>query len=132
MANLRAQAEKDLFYCVEKDWSVPVVLIDPAGNTIDRAVGGDRPLRGLFFNDCLRLHPDTGERIVVGEPWLLLRRKSLKRVPEAGETWIVKAPLDPFADAPLHTFLMDPTRAPEPGSTIGYIKLFLRQTEQQQ
>jgi len=129
MANLRAMIEADLAETLEGDFSSPVVLIDPEGQTIATNVTG-RPLVGLVLLDSVRVNPDTGEEVVVGNPVITLRRSSLERVPMAGETWLVKIPTDPTRPEVTEAFIADPTRPPEGGRSIGFVKLYLRRVEQ--
>ena len=129
MANLRKRIEADLAITLEGDCSLPVILVDPDGHTIDETVDG-RPLTGQVLYDTVRVSPDTGEDIIVNNPVVTLRRSSLSRVPAAGEAWLVKIPESPLDGAELIPFMFDPSRPTEGGKSIGYVKLFLRKAKQ--
>ena len=121
--NLRERTEQDLAYSLEGDWALPVTLISPDGET-------QADIGGQVLYDTVRVNPDTGEDMVVNKPVVSLRRSSLDRVPVEGEKWIVKIPLDPRTDAALADFMLDPTRPPEGGRSIGFIRLYLRKVIQ--
>ena len=67
---------------------------------------------------------------MVNNPIVVLRRSSLERVPVAGEKWLVKIPIDPVEGSTIDDFIIDPTRPPEGGRSIGFIRLYLRKAEQ--
>jgi hypothetical protein len=117
--DLRAIAERDLANPF-RDWGQDVVLIDPDGVSYS--------VRGQVFDDSMRVNPDTGDEVIVSEPRVKLRRSQLDRVPAAGETWLVKAALDPGGEA--ETFSVDSTRPPETGRSIGVVILFLQRAVQ--
>ena len=127
--NLRERIETDLKTSLEGVWGLPVVLISPDGEVINTSLnGGD--LFGQVLYDTIRVNPETGEPMVVGNPIVTLRRSSLSRVPVSGEKWIVKIPTDPSETATLEDFINDPTRPVEGGRSIGFIKLYLRRARQ--
>ena len=129
MASLRAKIEADLKHTLEGDFALPVVLIDPDGQTISQGIDG-RPLCGQVLYDTVKVNPETGEDFIVNNPVVTLRRSSLSRVPLAGEVWLVKIPLNPLHPEELAPFLVDPTRPPEGGRSIGFVKLYLRKADQ--
>jgi hypothetical protein len=129
--NLRDLAERDLSVSLEGDWGVPVALLSPQGVwQRTRAGSDDEPLTGQVLYDTVRLNPETGERVVIPAPIVVLRRSSLTQVPVAGETWLVEAPIAPTAGAAVVQFVLSPTRPPEGGSSIGFIRLYLQAVEQ--
>jgi hypothetical protein len=127
--NLRERAELDLATTLEGGFSLPVELVDPDGNEITTSLnGGD--LRGQIIYDTTKLNPDTGEEMVINKPVVSLRRSSLARVPAAGENWFVRIPVDPKTTADKESFVFDPTRPPEGGRSLGFIRIYLRRAEQ--
>lgn len=131
MTNLRQLAESDLALTLESEnqFGLPIVLIDPDGNKIDQSIHGGA-LLGQVLYETVSVNPDTGEEMTVNNPVVTLRRSSLVRVPEPGEKWLVKIPVDPTADAPVEDFIFDPTRAPSGSRSIGFITLYLRRAVQ--
>lgn len=129
--NLREKIEQDLGVTLEGAFSLPVSLIAPDG-TIQSTKKGDRDtdLTGQILYDTVVEDPVTGGRVVINEPIVTLRRSSLIRVPEARETWSVKIPLDPNDPGTLTTFILDPTKSPEGGRSIGFIRLYLKKAVQ--
>lgn len=130
MVNLRQRAEIDLQTTLEKEWKIPVVLISPDGVVYDKSVNDNKPLGGQVLYDTLVLNPETGDTFVTNNPVVTLRRSSLARVPLSEETWIVKIPTSPDEGAPIEDFVIDPTRSPEGGKSIGFIRLYLIRAEQ--
>jgi hypothetical protein len=128
--NLREQIESDLSRTLEKEYGLPVVLIDPDGNTIEVSQNDGQPLVGQVLYDTVRINPDTGEEMIVNNPIVSLRRSSLSRVPQAGENWIVKIPTDPSTTAAKEDFIISSTRPPEGGRSIGFIRLYLQRAKQ--
>jgi hypothetical protein len=122
--NLREQVESDLAVSLEGDWALPVELVTPDGEVIDDIPGAQ------ILYDTVRVNPDTGEEMVVNNPIVVLRRSSLSRVPQPGEVWAVRIPVTPSTTAPLADFVIDPTRPPEGGASIGFIRLYLRKAKQ--
>lgn len=127
MENLRQQIEADLHESIEGEWKVPVELTSPDGvkqiyskNNPTELLGG----QVLYFSR--RDNPSTGEVVVVNQPVVTLRVSSLDRVPMSGETWAVKIPISPAPGAPEISFLFTATRAPEHGTDIGFIRLYLQ------
>ena len=121
--NLRELAEKDLGASLEGEWSLPVNLVDPDGVRYDG-------LRGQILFDIVRVNPETGEEVTVKTPVVSLRRSSLARVPEPGENWIVEIPETPSELADKIQHVLSPTRPPEGGGSIGFIRLYLQLVEQ--
>jgi hypothetical protein len=121
--NLRELAESDLLTTLEGEWALPVTLISPDAET-------QTGIMGQVLYDTVRVNPETGEDMVVGNPVVSLRRSSLNRVPLSGENWIVKIPTIPSFTAPLEDFVIDPTRPIEGGRSIGFIRLYLRKVVQ--
>lgn len=121
--NLRERVERDLAITLEGQWSLPVNLIGPDGIRIDG-------LRGQVLYDIVRLNPDTGEDVVVNTPVVTLRRSTLARIPLAGENWLVEIPETPSETATMRQYVISPTRPPEGGASIGFIRIYLQQVEQ--
>jgi hypothetical protein len=129
--NLRELAERDLSISLEGDWGATVALLSPAGVWQRYRVGSATELlRGQVLYDTVRMNPDNGERMVIPNPVVTLRRSSLVRVPVAGENWLVEIPTAPVAGAPVGQYVISPTRPPEGGSSIGFIRLYLQIVEQ--
>lgn len=121
--NLRELAEKDLGRSLEGEWSLPVNLIDPDGARYDG-------LRGQVLFDIVRVNPETGEEVTVQTPVVTLRRSTLARIPAPGENWIVEIPATPSEAAAKVQHVLSPTRPPEGGASIGFIRLYLQAVEQ--
>lgn len=121
--NLRELAEKDLGRSLEGEWSLPVNLIDPDGVRYDG-------LRGQVLFDIVRVNPETGEEVTVQTPVVTLRRSTLARIPAPGENWIVEIPATPSEAAAKVQHVLSPTRPPEGGASIGFIRLYLQAVEQ--
>lgn len=121
--NLRELSEKDLGRSLEGEWSLPVNLIDPDGARYDG-------LRGQVLFDIVRVNPETGEEVTVQTPVVTLRRSTLARIPAPGENWIVEIPATPSEAAAKVQHVLSPTRPPEGGASIGFIRLYLQAVEQ--
>lgn len=119
MVNLRTLAERDLQYPIA-DWGFDVTLIGPDGVS-DEIVG-------QVFSDSVRYLPDIGQETVVRSPWVFLRISDLRRVPAAGENWVVKTKTS--VSGSIETFVLDPSRPPEPSYTLGSIRIFLKKAVQ--
>lgn len=130
VTNLRQRAELDLAKSLEREFKIPVILIDPDGITHDTSENDGLPLGGQVLFDSISFNPDTGDQIISQNPVVTLRRSSLLRVPEPGETWIVKVPVSPVDGAPVYDFIIDPDRSTYGGRSIGFIRLYLRHTQQ--
>lgn len=120
--NLREQAETDLAVTLEGDFGLPVELTGPDGLT--------QSVTGQVLFDHRELNPDTGEEIVIAEPVVTLRRASLSRIPQPGETWFVKIPQTPSTSATLAPYVINRDRPPEGGGSIGFIRLYLQKARQ--
>lgn len=128
--NLRERAEKDLKFSMEREWALPVIGIDPDGNTLDTNQNTGEPLTGQILYDTVKDNPQTGSPVVINKPAISLRRSSLARIPKAGEKWFWKIPVDPSRTADLETFESDKQRPPEGGRSIGFIRIYLRRVKQ--
>lgn len=128
--SLRALAEQDLGFTLEGvDWAADVRLIPPDGVPISTTLDG-KPLRGQVLYNVVRQDPMSGERIVADTLVVTVRRSSLRLVPQAGENWIVEVPVSPRVGAPVGQYALTPTRPPEGGAAIGFIRLYLQTVEQ--
>jgi len=125
---LRTLIESDLAVTLEGDYGLPVALIAPDGIRDTMTVDG-RPLMGQVLFDIVRVS-ETGDNITINTPVVSLRRSSLRRVPEPGESWIVEIPESPLSGAPLVQYAFSATRPPEGGTTIGFIRMYLQHVEQ--
>ena len=150
MPDLRALAERDLGVTLKGDWSTPVGLIGPDGVR--------QSTTGQVLYDMVRFNPENGERVVVKNPVVTLRRSSLSPIPIAGESWIIEIPvdlaimndsftrqfddqsgnLDSYGGIDTVTatydatakYTLSPSRPPEGGASIGFIRLYLQALEQ--
>lgn len=123
MVNLRELTESQLEKSLEGIWSLPVNLVSPDGVRYD-------DLRGQVLFDIVRVNPETGEDMTVQTPVVTLRRSSLTRIPEPGEKWIVEIPVTPNEAAVKVQYVLSPTRPPEGGASIGFIRLYLQAVKQ--
>jgi hypothetical protein len=123
--NLRQLVESDLEHSIEKEWAVLVTLIDPDGEIYS-------DLKAQVLNFTQQENPETGEFIIVNKPVIVLRKTSLTRIPIPGEKWIIQYPAGPEEGAETIDSLYSPTRAPEDGTDIGFIRLYPQDTEQEE
>ena len=127
--NLRVLAESDLKTTLEGDWGLPVILISPDGVQQDKSANDPTAdLTGQVLYDTLVQNPDTGSEMVAHKPVVTLRISSLNRVPQQGESWIVKIPTIPNPAATKEDFFLE--RPTEDGSSIGFIRLYLMRAKQ--
>jgi hypothetical protein len=125
MENLRAAIEKDLADSIEGEFLIEVELTAPNGETqIYSKNDPDKKLGGQVLYYTRRENPETGEIIVVNEPVISLRISSLNIVPKSGETWYIKMPISPVIGAEKKDFIFTPTRAPQDGFDIGFLKIY--------
>lgn len=126
---IRADIEEDLWETLEdpNDFGLPVILVSPDGVVYDTSENDGETLCGRIVYDTV-LEDEDGNEVVVHQPVVTLRLSSLARVPANGESWVVKIPDSPRADATVVPYMFE--RAPEDGRSIGYIELFLRKAEQ--
>jgi len=135
MTNLRERAESDLKKTLEKDFALPVTITSPDGVKQEFSENSADPLNpdvlsGQILYSYVAVNPDTGEEIIVNNPIVSLRRSSLTRVPEAGETWLFEIPITPSTTAAKVPFIMDAGKSPENDDSIGYIRFYLTKAEQ--
>lgn len=121
--DLRRLVETDLVTTLEGDYGLPVELRAPDGTL-------QTGLYGQILYDTIEENPETGERFVVTDPVVTLRRSSLTRVPKDGERWIVRIPLDAALDSPMESFVIDSDRPLARGRSIGFVRLYLRKVRQ--
>lgn len=108
-------------------FGVPVVLISPDGIRQDKSVEDEtRVLAGRVTTSSFQTDVN-GNQIIGTNPKVILTLKSLVRIPQAGENWIVKIPLSPkstiFTD---HVFERPPLFA----ESFGTITLYCTRIEQ--
>lgn len=131
--NLRVQIESDLAVTLEDPdgYGLPIILIGPDGTIYDKSKNDtDQDLSGQILYDTTRVDPETGLDMIVHTPVVTLRRTSLKKIPQPGESWMVRIPEIPDPDAP--KTLHKSERAPEDGKSIGFIRLYLTRAIQEQ
>lgn len=130
MENLRYTVESDLKQTLESEWKIPVELTSPDGQKQIYSVNNpDERLGGQVLYFSTRENPVTGEPMVINQPVVTLRKSSLIRVPQAGEKWFIKMPIEPLEDAEWENFVFTPTRAPEHGTDIGFIRIYPQRIE---
>lgn len=120
--NLRALAEADLAHTLEGDFAAKIILKGPKGAV--------QTVRGRVRYCKPRTNLDTGEVAYDFDPNITLRRSSLSPIPAADEKWYAAFPDGPRADAGLITMLLDTTRAPEGGQTLGTIQYYMQAADQ--
>lgn len=122
-------ATTGLKMALEQTFSMPVQLIDPDGNDITTNVDGDT-LRGQVLYDTDDFDPESGDPIVINETRVTLRKSGLSRVPQSGETWVVKIPLNPDNQSALTQFLTNGDEAIVDGDSLGFVTLLLKKADQ--
>lgn len=129
MSSLRELVEQDLSITLEGDFASVdalgvglITLVDPDGTSYTG-------MKGRIDYDYVR-ETLEGQQVVVNEPRLILRLSSLIRIPQAGERWVVKMPVNPVAGSPIVTWVMHHTHAPELLQTIGVLKLYVQRAVQ--
>lgn len=128
--DLRNQIEKDLSVTLEREYGLPIILYGPDGLKQDKsALEPNEDLLGQVQNDTITQNPETGETIITNNPVISVRRRSLIRIPLPGEKWAVQIPITPDRSGAVENFIFSPTRAPEGGSSIGFIILYLRRAK---
>ena len=123
--NLRELAVTDMRVQNNKDWGLPIELTDPDGirYTTD-AITGETLKAAQILYDYRKLDPQTGEEITVSEPIVTIAKDSLTRVPLPGERWYIKMPIEPSESATLVSRVISEIRAPEGGSSLGFIRIY--------
>ena len=125
MTNLRTRAITDLKKQSTKNWSTPVIFIDPDGIIYDKDNDTGEELRTLqTLYDRRVENPDTGEAMTIHEPVIVQARSSLSRIPQPGETWSIKFPLDPMEENTLSNYVFTPDRSIEGGSSLGFFRIY--------
>ena len=130
MLNLRELGESDLSATLEGEFALPVELTDPNGVKYTTKKGSTDLLQGQILYDTVLADPITLEQMTVNLPIVSLRRSSLTRIPLPGETWHVRIPITPSADADKVDFIASADRAPGGGASIGFVKLYLQKATQ--
>jgi hypothetical protein len=128
MINIRRLAEKDLRDTLESEFAMPVVLISPNGEKIDKTTD-NRPLTGRVLQNRKEINFETGEPVTVPLPVVTLRMSSLPVVPKTGEKWFIRIPSGPRPDSPMADYLLDAASAVEPDKSPGVINLPLVNAE---
>lgn len=131
MENLRAQIEADLHESLEDEWGMPVELTSPEGQTQRYSMNNPSELlKGQVLYFSRQENPATGEMMIVNQPVVTLRISSLIREPLAGEKWYMKFPKSPQEGAPMLSWVFTPTKAPEHGTDIGFIRIYPQRVTQ--
>lgn len=131
--NLRKRVEADLAKSLEGEWALPVILISPDAETIDKKKGTTDPLVGQVNYVTVETVPDTGEDIVALKPNVVLRLSSLERIPAEGEKWVVKIPPRPDPDidpSEFVSYVASSDRGANVDKSIGFITMYLQAVEQ--
>lgn len=130
MVNLREQAEADLGETLEKEWGLPVVLIDPDGVKYTTSANDPTaPLMGQVLYGKREYNPDTGQDVYVNTPVITLRVTSLARIPVDGERWGVQIPVRPSLSAPMVNFIFE-GRPVEGGASLGIMRIYPQKAAQ--
>lgn len=134
--SLRERAERDLGVTLEdpNQWGLPVELTGPDGIEIKTSANSPDPenplaLYGQVLYNTVRTNAE-GEQVVTPLPVIVLRRSSLSRVPQDGESWLVRFPTEPSLTAELANYSLDSDQPTEGGRSIGFIRLYPTKTEQ--
>lgn len=121
--NLREAIEADLEESLEGEWGLPVILIGPEDS------GETQEVKGQILYDTVEENPETGGTVMIHNPVVTIRRSSLNPVPEPGDRWAVRIPIEPREDAPKRTFVLD--HPSQEGASIGFIRLYLGVIQQE-
>ena len=123
--NLRTLAVKDVKNLNAKDWGAPIELMSPDGiwQKTDAETGGILQAIQVLY-DYRKIDPGTGGEVIVNEPVVTISLSSLSRVPKAGERWVVRFSENPSTPETLSNFILSEDRAPEGGSSLGFIRLY--------
>lgn len=128
MSNLRALAVTDMREQNLKDWYLPVQFTDPDGNVYNKDnISGEQLQAVQILYSYPKMDPQTGEEILINEPVVVMARKSLARVPVAGERWHLRFPTEPDPTIPAAQwgdYVLSELRAPEVGESLGFIRLY--------
>ena len=125
MTNLRTRAINDVKKQNLKNWSLPIILQDPDGITYDKDNETGEELKAIqILYDRRVENPDTGEIVIIHEPIITIASASLLRIPEPGEKWSIRFPLDPKEPDTLSNFVFTPDRSIEGGNSLGFIRIY--------
>ncbi len=130
MENLRAQIEADLHDSIEGEFGIAIEITSPDGVTqIYSKNNPDELLKAQVLYFSKSTDPETGEAVIVNQPVVSIRISSLNRVPGSEEKWFIKMPTSPEESAEKENFVFTPTRAPEHGTDIGFIRFYPQRVE---
>lgn len=125
---LRAEIEEVLHDSLEDEFGLPVVLTSPDGVRYSKSANDPTAdLSGQVLWETVSQDAE-GNTVIDPRPVVVLRRSSLTRVPADGEKWAFEIPTGPRANAATATYVLE--RASEGGSSIGFIRFYLRAAEQ--
>lgn len=128
--NLRNHIARDgLKRSIEGNFGMQIELITPDGIEITQNEDGET-LKAQVLYDRENIDPESGNLIVIKETRVVIRRSALSRVPEEGETWQVKIPINPALQNVLTQFLCNADESPEGGQSSGFITLKLKDVDQ--
>jgi hypothetical protein len=131
MGDLRERIELDLRTTLEGRFGLPVELTSPAGVTqIYSKNDPELLLQGQVMYDTTEFNPETGERVVIPEPVVTLRRSSLDTIPQPGEFWFITIPSKPGESAPKETYVLSTDLPPQDGRSLGIVRLYLTKPKQ--
>jgi hypothetical protein len=110
---LLAMIEADLADTLasHSEFASAVTLIDPNGIVYTGW--------GRVTHDYV-VQGEMGERIVINEPCVIIRKSDWARIPMASENWKIASPTLPTNKS----FMLNNVRAPELANTIGFVRLF--------
>lgn len=110
---------------------MPTELLDPAtGLWISTTADDGIQLKAEILYDTEKMDPETGDLIVVGKTQVVFARVELASLPVAGARWGVRIPINPVFPTVLSEFIIDSSRAPEDGQSIGFAKYFLKDLDE--
>ena len=110
-------------------FGMPVELTPPDGTDITENEDGN-PLMGQVLYDFDAVDPESGDKVVVKTIMVTLRKTALRVVPEPGQTWGVRIPLDPSDFDTLTQFVINTDESLMDGQTAGFITLNLKTIDQ--
>ena len=114
---------------LEGSYGLNVELTPPDGIDITEDEDGNQ-LKGQIIYDFDLQDPESGDPVVVTQTLVSLRKTALRVVPESGQSWGVRIPLDPSVPETLTQFTINTDEAIMGGKTAGFITLSLKEIDQ--
>jgi hypothetical protein len=134
MISERALMESELADVLEGEFALPVILKGPDGVTYATSRNNPLlPLVGHVLYDARREEISDVGPVIIRELVVTLRRTSCPArllAPQAGDKWEIQIPQDPTLGAPMVSYALDGSKAPEDGRTIGTIRLYPKRARQ--